>query len=251
MFSKLVDNWKARKAVKNLEQHPVYSLVLRQLRERLNDTSNGIGKHYSEEGKLRLMQKILTDIEQALAQPNPVQAVRMRFIDFMLSASKLDVLVMQLPTPFKYLSGALKPMIPELASKDKELEELFDGLNASPESFDDMWDAVLMRYWIMHLYMSCYNRVRMALDVYHSNLNKDWFKVAYISFCIWHEHGYRQLLGLPSLIEGENSNLKAVMFSTWINRAEEGHMQLRLAWEKSWEECFNEPNPFSGAVLDF
>lgn len=138
MFGKLIENWKVKKVVKDLEQYPIYGLVLKLFRETLSDTSNGLGKNYSEDGKPELMQKVLADIEQVLAQPNPVQAVRMRTIEFMLLAAKFDVLVMQPPTPFKYLLGEFKPKIPELAKLDKELEEYFYGLDPTPISFDDM-----------------------------------------------------------------------------------------------------------------
>lgn len=244
MFGKLIEIWNARKAIKELERHPIYGTVLLQLRGTLNDTSNGLGKTYSDTGKQQLIQNVLADIEQVLAQPNPAQAARIRCIEFMLAASKFDVLILQPPTPFKYISGELKPKIPELAKLDKELEEYFYGLDPSPTSFVDMWDAVLMRYWIMHLYMCCYNTVRIAHDDYHTDPQKDWFKVTYISFCVWHENMYRGLLGMPSLIEGNMADLKAIAFSTWINRAQEGHKELRLAWEKSWEDSFCEPNPF-------
>jgi hypothetical protein len=249
MFKNLIDGWKARKAIKELEEHPIYGLILNDLRETLNDTSKGIGRHWSEDGKSDLISNCLRDVEQAVNSTNPTQAVRMRVIEFQLLTTKFDVLIMQKPTPFKELSGELKQYIPELAKNDKELEAFFYGLDVTPITFDDMFDAVLMRYWVLHLYMSAFNRLRFSFDDYHSDNKKDWFRASYYSFCIWHENTYRQELGLPSLIQGDSSDLKSIMYSTWINRAQEGHKELRLAWEKSWEDAFHEPSIFKGIEL--
>ena len=244
MFAKIIEHWKARKTVKNLEQHPIYGIVLAGIRETLRDTTKGIGKYWSEVGKSRLISDCIHDIEQNLNQPNPVQAVRIRTIELMLRTASFDVLIMQPPTEHKELSGELKQHLPELAKMDDDLEKFFYSLNEIPESFDHMWSAILKRYWVLHLYMSSYNLVRRSLSDFHEDANKDWFYPCYISFCIWMEDIYRRKLGLPSTIGGDSSHMKSIMYSTWLNRAEEGHKELRLVWDKSWEDCFHEPSPF-------
>ncbi|MFM0007621.1 hypothetical protein PQR57_42615 [Paraburkholderia dipogonis] len=150
---------------------------------------------------------------------------------------------MQPPTPFEGISGELKPKIPELARTDKELGDFFYGLDKPVKSFDEMWDAVSMRYWVMNLYVNAYNTVRCALGDYHADKTKDWLRPCYTSFCIWHENTYRTGLSLPSAIPGGAGELRALMHSSWMNRAQEGRQHLRLAWEQSWEECFNERSP--------
>lgn len=245
MFGNLIESWKAKKAIHKLEKHPIYGAVLIQLRDVLNDTSKGLGASYSEEGKSALMFDVISDIERTLLQPNQVQVARMRCISFMLSASEFGVLLMQPPTGFKYISGELKSKIPELAKVDTKLEEFFYGIDPTPTSFDDMYSSLLVRFWILHLYMSSYNVVRMGLGDNHVNPSKDWYKVCYLSFCASQENRYRALLGMPSMIEGSCADLKAIMLETWINRAEEGHKELRLVWEKSWVDAFDEPSPFA------
>jgi hypothetical protein len=249
MFGKLIDDWKARNSASELEKHPIFGPVLNQLRDSLNDKTQGIGKHFSDEGKQKIILECVDDIGNVLEQPNQIQVCRLRAMEFMLLSSKFDVLIMQPPTTNGLLSGELKQRIPELAKVDKELEEYFFGLDNTPTTFDEMWDAVLMRYWVMHLYMNAYNIVRYKLGDMHTNPTKDWFRVCYLSFCIWQENTYRHELNLPPLIEGDSADLKGIMFSSWINRAQEGCKELRLAWEKSWEDCFKEPSPFTGVSV--
>jgi hypothetical protein len=249
VFKKLADAWRARVLVKQVEKHPVSGLVLSHLRNVLNDRSQGLGQHWSEEGKQKLVGDLLADIDQQLLQPDPTLAVRMRTIEFMLLASSFDVLVMQHPSKFSGISGELKLHIPKLATLNTDLREFFYSMDPTPTEFNDMWDAVLLRYWVLHLYMSSYQVARVALGDYHSDATKDWFRPCYMSFCIWHENTYRQELGLPSVVAGDQPDLRAIMHSTWMNRAQEGHKELRLVWEDSWIEIFHEPSPFAGLAL--
>jgi hypothetical protein len=244
MFENIFRKWKLRNATRSLETHPILGDVMRHLRTVLNDKSQGIGKHWSAEGKEKLISGIISDINQQLAMPNPMQAARMRTIEFMILSAKFDVLVMQKPTPSNELSGELKPHIPNLAKIDNELEQLFSETNAT--SFDEMWDAILGRYWVMHLYMHTYNVVRRGLNDWQEDRTKDWFRPCYISLCIWQENKYRQELGLPLTIEGSMADLKSVAHSSWIFRADEGHTNLRQVWEKNWEEAFKELSPYAG-----
>src|SRR6266496_4191055 len=144
-------------------------MVFAYLRDVLNDKSQGLGMYYSEEGKARLITEILTDIEQMLSQPNPVQAVRMRSLDIIIGTADFQVLVIPPPPEpdptgirdYEGVTGELKMRIPELIKVDKELEEFFYGFDETPTTPSDMWDAVLMRYWVLHLSMDTYNLVRI------------------------------------------------------------------------------------------
>jgi hypothetical protein len=249
MFKKIAEGWKARQSVSTIEKHPILGAVLTQLRAVLNDKSQGLGKHFSDEGKQRLLMECLGDIDGQLSQPNPAHAVRIRLIEFLLLSAQFDVLIMQPPTPFQGLSGELRPHIPALKDSDKNLSEFFYGLDNPVSSLDDMWDAVLMRYWVMNLYVNAYNNARVALKDYHSDKTKDWLRPCYISLCIWQEDTYRQGLGLPSVIPSDNPQLRALGHSVWINLAQAGHEHLRLAWDNAWEDMFKEPSPYAGLAL--
>jgi hypothetical protein len=244
MAFNLLASWKARRAARERERHPVYGPVLRHAQAVLSDRSRGIGKMWTEAGKEKLQSSLLSDMALALAAPNPAQAVRMRTIEFMLQAAQFDVLVMQPPTPFKGLSGDLQSRIPELAKCDKELETFFHGMDPTPTEFDDMRGAVLARYWVMQLYMNSYDQARIALGDWHPDRRKDWFRPCYTSLCIWQEGLYRGQLGLAPAIEGEMQDMKAIMHGTWVKLADEGRKELRLDWERTWRDTFDEPSPY-------
>src|SRR5258706_6713685 len=191
MLSELLESWKARRSIKELERHPIYKLVLLYVRSVFNDKSQGIDQHWSEDGKRKLVITLIEDLQRVLALPNPAQAIRMRAIEFMLIAAQFDVLIMQPPGPFKGLSGELKSHIATLGKKNKYLEEFFYGINPTPTTFDEFWDAALSRYWATHLYMNAYNQARLALGDYNADKSKDWFLPCYTSLCIWQESIYR------------------------------------------------------------
>jgi hypothetical protein len=249
VFKKLIDAYRAHKDIKKLEAHPIYGAVLMLLRERLNDTSQGIGKHWSEEAKLRMISGILKDIDQRLNQPNPVQAVRMRLVELTLMTAGFEVLTTKKPFPFQGISGKLKEHIPLLAKSDPELGKFIYSVDGKITDVNEQWDACLAGYWMLHLYMSAFNITRISLNDYHIDQKKDWFKACYLSFCIWQEQKYRTDLGLPTVIPGTAPEMRAIAHNSWIDRAEEGHTELRLVWEKSWQVAFNEPSPFEGIAI--
>ncbi|WP_175836174.1 hypothetical protein [Burkholderia multivorans] len=246
MFKRIAEGWKARQIAKAIDGHPVLGKVLSHLRDVLNDTSQGLGKHFSEAGKEHLVTECLADIDRQLSQPNPALAVRMRLLEFMILSAQFDVLVMQPPTPFEGLSGELRPHIPTLKESDKDLREFFYGLDSPVTSPDDMWDAVLFRYWVMNLYVNAYNIARIVLQDFHTDKTKDWLRPCYISLCIWQENSYRQCLGLPAVIPGDDPAIRAIGHSVWMNLAQQGHQHLRLEWENAWEDMFKEPSPYAG-----
>lgn len=253
MISKLLAFLKTRKALKELKESPIYSATLSYLQKELNDKSKGIGKYWDEEGKGRIIQNILSDIEETLAQENPTQAVRMRIINLIAETAKFQVLIIP-PAPeidqaglrdYEGITGELKENIPRLAKTNKDLEEFFYSLEETPTSPGDMYDFILMRYWYLHLSLHAYNQVRITLGDYHKDHHKDWFRPCYISMCIWQESLYRQELGMPYAIRGTNPDWQALMHSTWINRIEEGHKEPLLEWERSWIDVFNKPSPYA------
>lgn len=252
MFAKLFGSSKSRSVgTTALERPPALTIVLDHVRSVLNDRSQGLGRHWSDDGKAKLATDILSDAQAVLESADPLQATRTRILELMLMCARFDVLVMEPPTRFAGLSGDLKARIPELAERDKDLEEYFYGLNPTPTSFDAMWNAVLVRYWVIHIGMNAFNFMRAPLGDWNSDPNKDWFAPCYTSLCIWQEHLYRQELGLPTVVPGDGGglSLRAVMHSTWIQRVQEGHRQPRLVWEKSWTEAFEEPSPYHGTAF--
>jgi hypothetical protein len=256
MFGKLIETWQARKAVKLIENHPILGEALRYLRNAANDTSQGFGKYYSDDGKAQIVTRIIDEMQQLLAGPNPAQAIRMRTCEFMLITAETQVLVIDPPPApdvtglrnFEGITGELQARIPELTKANEGLEKFFYSLSNEPKSFQDYLDVIEYRYFSMHLSMSAYNKARIALGDKHANVKRDWFRPAFTSFCIWQENTYREELSMPRAISGDDADLKALLHSTWMNRLQEGIPDPRLAWEKSWEKTFKGPSPYRDIV---
>lgn len=252
MIGKLITFFKERKALKELQEHPIYGAVITYLKSELNDKSKGLGKNLSEEGKASIVPSILSDIQQALTQSDPVQAARMRIINLISETAKFQVLVIPPPPEldatglraYEGISGELRSNISKLAKINKHLEEFLCDLEGTPTAPADMQDAVVVRYLFLRSFLHAYNIVRIGLGDCHKEMQKDWFIPCYISLCIWQESLYRKELGIPPAIHGDKPDWKALMHSTWMNRVEEGHNELLLEWEKSWVDVFNEPSPY-------
>jgi hypothetical protein len=243
MFDRFRATWQLLKTGTAVKPKSPLESAVQYARSVLDDKSQGLGKEWSKEGKEKLLSDLISDIRNVLATPNPVQAVQMRMIEFALMTAKFDVLVMQNPTSFRGVSGELKSHISALASVDDELRQLFSDTAASSE--EQMWDAVLARYWVMHLYMSTYNIIRINLHDHPDDPARDWLKPCYRSLCAWQEYNYREDLSLPTILEGNNADIKHLAYFGWIRLAEEGHKDLLTEWEKLWVSTCHEPSSYS------
>lgn len=250
MFDAIINYWKVHRARSAIMQHPVLGLAARHMTEMLSDTTGGIGKYFSEEGKNKIYTDMLVEIDQLLVQPDPLKAIRMRTMDFMLLASKYDVLQVRGQTTIKEVSGELYKYIPQLVKADKELEDLLCAYSADDGTPEKIGDVVYCNYYVNHFRMSAYNAARQGLRDVHFDDRKDWFVACYMSFCIWQENRYRTLLTLPSLIAEDPTTLKSIAYSSaWIKCVEDGHKVLRAAFEKTWESAFQEPFQWKGVSV--
>ena len=99
----------------------------------MNDKTKALGKYETDESKRSAYVKILTDVQESIAQPDPVQGVRLRILYLIIETAFYQVLVIP-PKPeldesglrsFEGITGELKSHIPELVAKDEHLKELF------------------------------------------------------------------------------------------------------------------------------
>jgi len=232
---------------------------LEDVRTVLRDTVNAPAHQnftlWSADVRERCVSDVVKEIEQQMAAPNPVQAVRMRLIEFMVTAARFDVLVMAptplRPTPLRGISGELTEYIPQLCAVDEEFVSFFNELTDPCESVAQMEQVILMRYWVAHLYLDGFGLARMALGDYDADPTIDWFRPCYYSLRIHREHSYRKVLGLPAEIDGSDPDRRALIHSVWLTRALEGHKDLRAAWGISWTQMFKESSPYEGSALEW
>jgi hypothetical protein len=216
----------------------------------LYESTEGIAGYWSNEKKRNVTVDLLQDIEQRLLQEDPVQAIRTRILDYVLWTASYDVLTREGPQKIQGISGGLAPYVPNLIEVDEDLNAFFWSLSEPLTTHEDIRNMVVIQHYAMGFVLNCYNCVRIALEDYHVDRTKDWLRPCYASLCIWKENSYRTTLGLPSAIEGKNPELRAMYHMLWIKLAEQGHKNLRFVWDKAWTECFNEPSPYAGLILE-
>lgn len=244
MFRKFLMDWKDRRAESEMAKHPVLRAVIDNTHARLAESPQAIGWPALPEEREALLRQCTEEIRDALAQPIPVQAIRLKAFAHMQAAARCDLLVMQPETlPFKrFLSGELGSRIHELEEKSHGLADLFGSSNAPPENLAEKRAFLLARHWRLHLQLTNFDIARTVLGDWHRDPTRDWFRPAYVSACIFREDVYRGELGVAGLIEPA----KAMYCSAWVEFAEAGEQHLRAVWEDGWQELFGEPSPFAG-----
>ena len=133
----------------------------------------------------------------------------------------------------------------ELQTKDQYLQEFLNSLTNTPTEFNDVYNCILNKYWVLYFYINAFDIARSLNGDCPKESDLDWFRASYLSLCIWTEDQYRNTLGLPSFINGENSIWKALAHSEWVQILEEDHESPRKIWEQRWQETFDEPSPYS------
>lgn len=249
MFEKLITKWKYRKEIKAVQEHPILRLVLNQLQNNVKDVSDPIGKQLDTEFKQQVMVECLADITNTLSELNPIIANRIKLVECMTNLASFDVIFISSKNPYLNVSGELRQYLPILKEKNESLKHFFYQVDIPLKSIDDMLSIMMATYWKMKVYVNAYNLVRIKLNDCNKDNTKDWFKPCYNSLLIWNENIYRNELNLPTIISGENSQLKIILHGTWFNLCQTNKINLKLIWETSWEKSFNEKSPYSGLSL--
>jgi hypothetical protein len=258
MFRKLVGLYREAQVLKGVKEHPVLGPVFHHVRDVLADNTKGVGKYWTDDSKNSLLNKILAEVRVSLTHANPKYCVRRKTFDFMCETATCQVLVVP-PKPEadesglrsqEGITGELKARIPELVERDNQLGELFSCLDEPVTTFDEMFNVVLLRYCVSHLWLGAFHVARCALKDYHDDPSKDWYRPCFVSQCICRESSYRKALGLSSALSGSLPDIRALMHSHWLDLIESGVQELRLEWENSWTATFHEPSPYRELPLE-
>jgi hypothetical protein len=246
LFKSIATYWNPQKKSEGIEKHPIYGPVLSSSIKLLSNSEFGLSRHWSENGKTELLNNVISDIQEQFQKPNPRRALRTRCLECFIEAARFDVLIMKPPTQHRHLSGQMGNYIAELQTKDQYLQEFLDSFTNRPTELNDVHDYILNKYWILYFHINALNIARSLGGDCPQDPKSDWFGVSYLSLCIWTEDRYRNTLGLPSSIDGENSFWKSLAHSEWVQVLEEDQENPRQIWEQRWWDKFAEPSPFSG-----
>ena len=262
MLGKISEWWELRKAKKTLEGHPILGPALAHAREVLSDSSQGLGKHFSETGRMNLIGSLMEQVTGVISSPDPIQENRKKISDIGFELAHYEVLVLDKNTGWYGLvgkfgiTGKLKNHLLELSEKHEVVKGMADTVteDGSPLTNQELRDMIITKTWILHLFLQSYNIVRLGLGDYIKDPNEaksqpskatDWYKPFLISMYIRAEYNYWEALGLETEIKQDRS----LTHMLWCSIIDNRHENLRQTWENTWWAIHQEPSPYAEVDL--
>jgi hypothetical protein len=175
----------------------------------------------------------------------PAMELRTRLSGAVSEMARLQVLVMP-PYPEEDetgirgqygVSGELKARLLELATKSNELREWLHGFGQM-NTWDDVWNPVLVRYFIVVARANILAALRRPLDDAHPIASMDWYKPFVATQCGYHEHVYRKALGMPSTLAADpiDASLESIKLGIFANCVVQGAKYPDLDWKDRMEK---------------
>lgn len=197
----MYEEWQAEHLIKKLLTHLIGKIALLEIRNCFGNTKSGLGKYIKEETELKLTQNIMSEVLEVITANDQILANREKLSGCVANMTRYQVLILpplgdQESDPTELvgkpgISGELREHLVELAQKDERLKKVFYDADLTKLSKQDIFDTCLFRYWIQHLWVSVFHDIRMQLQDYHTNVDKDWFKPFVAAMCAWQEYLYR------------------------------------------------------------
>jgi len=238
-------NFKEKRNVCEIEKNPIYSIAMASAAETLNNKSHGLGKHASDNFKKDLIKNLPEAIIKIVLSENPIMANREAFAGNLIMTAKYQVLVLpdenepeEDVTGLREklgISGKLKKHIKEIAEKDEEIKKLAWGMDNPNEV--DLYEACLFRYWTYHFWTSVYNTIRLQLNDFHADPEKDWYRPFFEKMCAWEEQQFREKIGQEDILDDSTpaGRLRGLKYSTFMNIVLNGHKYPNLEWEEHYK----------------
>jgi hypothetical protein len=176
----------------------------------------------------------------ALQSPDPRIAIRKLLVEWALLDS--DYCVMMIPRPpapdqsgmrgLQGISGGLWEHRLELA---RVYEPIKDMLHAASLEVNEttVHDAILTLASQAAYLMNMANTARVALDDYHHDTDKDWFRPMRYSFCVMAENNLRKLIKLPTT---PDEDMAAMIHVTMMTTVLVGSRFPDVKWREDHQE---------------
>lgn len=200
-----------------------------------------------EQQRHQIYQEISKSIDNIIQSPKPRIALRAALMDNLLKISAFEVLLpfQEDQVPLK-LSGKLTEHVPALVSGNPLLENFFESfsVNAATASQEDIANTLNQAILVLSLWLLAFKNLRELMEDEATKDEIDWIDACYSSFCISHEYSYRRQLGLPNILEGEQAEMEARLYASWLEIVEQDHDDLRQAWGTLWKNIMKEDDIF-------
>jgi len=197
----------------------------------------------------RIGKKIVDAITLIVASPSPSLANRENIFNSAHEMARFGVLIMRpdseadvflLETPG--ITGELRGRLAEVVTLDPDLKEAIWKAGAELESEDTVYDACYAGYAISWLCLTVYDGLRREVfEDFNDNVEYDWLRPLIQALYAWHEHRYRERLGLPSALGC--GTIEALEVSTLGNIVMEGQRNPLWEWEQRFGRKWGTPRP--------
>ena len=239
IIGKFIQGRRDAKQTSELLQNP-YFATLRESVDFFWTSQRVTSTQVSQELLESTRQNLIAEGLAIASSVNPVVENRKRLVDAVVEAAMLQVLVMP-PEPEteetgirgQYgVSGELKGHLLELAKTHKELREWLHGFGEM-NTFDDVWNPVLLRYWITLARANVLSSLRKPLDDSHPKTEMDWYRPFLLTQCGVQEQEFRECLKLPSLLANEPfvATIEALKLNLFVNCVLQGAKYPDLDWK--------------------
>ena len=197
-------------------------------------------EHCNEETRDKLSRGLLDKVYGIIGAPNPVAKCREELVSLVIELTGYQVLIIP-PEPdadptrlrgTQGVTGGLKAHLLEISEANKQIKELMHGWTENP-TYDDVSDAVLLRYWVCHWYAETISACRITLGDYNPVEGRDWYRPFYHSQCVFAEDMYRKEIGLPPADVGM---IESLAYSTFMSSVLRGEKYPDLAWTEHYKD---------------
>jgi hypothetical protein len=204
-------------------------------------------KGFSPEFVKQQSEQMMEEIIKIAVSPNPRMANRVKLTECVCEMAQFQVLTIT-PPPSEDrtglrgqvgITGELKMRLFDLYQADKGLREFFHGLEYTPETWDDVWNPVLIMYRQCHAWTHIFHSLRFVFDDVNKESGKDWFRPFVAAICGFKESLYRQSVGMQSAFDRTSEidpGLKPRLLSMFMNCVLDGARYPDLEWNERLAE---------------
>lgn len=236
-----IKNWtQQRAAVRELEKLPAVQIA----RAAILDSWTGneaitqdFSRDFIDAQANLMMQKVI----EFAAGEAPWLANRKFLAECVIEYVQFAILVLE-PSPAEDttgfrgmpgITGELKQHYMALATKDDGLRE---ALRELPHGNDpeEVWNFIVFRNRQLWAWSAVFQAVRFAYNDHAPKGEDDWYRPFVAAMLAWQEDTYRRSLELPSSLEaeGEGVKLRALWYSTFMNRITNGDANPLAGWRE-------------------
>ncbi len=241
MLKALLGGLLGRNSSRAIENDPLFKVAVERSHEIIR--TMGLDKQFQPSTIERTGTDILNEVASIIAAEDRFSRMRELLTEGTLSRAKLQVLVLE-PEPgpdpsglrgMGYLSGELKERLVDIVRADDQLEQWM--YRVVPElTPDNVWNAILMRYWIDAWRAEVFNAVRRQMGDCKPTGEDDWYIKFLHAMCVYEEDNVRKSIGLPTLLPNNDFGLEALKYSTLMNIVLDGAMYPDIAWRDHYSK---------------